>query len=236
MPVQRPPVSEPKDRPSISVRAFFEEQLATEPVAFVPQKNDFSGEEGKKLGEEAEKRVSDMIRKAGKDIPGIQIVCFQGVRLVAGCPIKLREVDFCLFVTYQGNHHIIIMEVKCCNEPQKSRSHSKKAISQLRTTEDTLASELNIDSTQIHFHAVWPNLQSTEPCPFCQGSHPSLYERPAECRQPGKANPEPSGFHIFKDTFEGKEFSTWMRGIISDSTKTLVDRPTQLFYIWIFIC
>ena len=30
------------------------------------------------------------------------IVCFHGVRVVAGSPIKLRQVDFCLFVTYQA--------------------------------------------------------------------------------------------------------------------------------------
>ena len=56
MPVLRPPVSKPEDNPVISVRAFYEEQLATEPVTFVPKKYDFSGVEQKRLGEEAEKK------------------------------------------------------------------------------------------------------------------------------------------------------------------------------------
>ena len=63
----------------ISVRAFYEEQLAREPVTFVPKKYDFSGVEQRRQGEEAEKMVLDMIKKAGNDIPGIKMVCFQGV-------------------------------------------------------------------------------------------------------------------------------------------------------------
>ena len=42
----------------ISVRAFYEEQLAASPVAFVRKKNDFSGVDERKLGENAEKGVS----------------------------------------------------------------------------------------------------------------------------------------------------------------------------------
>ena len=149
MPVHRPPVSKPEDDPMISVRAFYEEQLATDPVTFVPKKYDFSGVEQRKLGEEAEKKVADMIRKAGNDIPGIKMVCFQGVRVVGACPIKLklklREVDVCLFVTYKGKHYILVMEVKCCAKPESSRSHSKKAITQLRTFRDMLANELKVD-------------------------------------------------------------------------------------------
>ena len=220
--VHRPTVSKPEDEPGISVRAFFEEQLSTSPVAFVPKRYAFSGVEEKTLGEEAEKRVSESIRKAGSEIPGIQIVCFQGVRVVAGCPIKLREVDFCLFISYQSRNYIVVMEVKCCAKPESSRGHSKKAISQLRTFKDMLARQLSIDMSLIHLHAVWPNLQPTEPCPFCKGSHPSLYERPEACRQPGtqgKANPEPAGFHVFKDKFDGTEFSQWVKGIVSDPTK-----------------
>ena len=67
--VHRPAVSKPEDEPGISVRAFFEEQLSTSSVAFVPKRYAFSGVEGKTLGEEAEKRVSDSIRKAGSEIP-----------------------------------------------------------------------------------------------------------------------------------------------------------------------
>ena len=81
------------------------------PVAFVPKDYELSGDPKKKLGEEAEKKVFDMVGRAGRDIPGVQIVCFHGVRVIAGCPITLREVDFCLFITYQGRHYIVIKEV-----------------------------------------------------------------------------------------------------------------------------
>ena len=72
-------------------------------MAFVPKNYEFSGDPKKRLGEEAEKKVFDLVRQAGCDIPGIQIVCFRGVRVIAGCPIILREEDFCLFITYQGH-------------------------------------------------------------------------------------------------------------------------------------
>ena len=87
-----------------------------------------SGDPKKILGEEAEKKVLDMVKDAGRDIPGIQIVCFHGVRVIAGSPIILREVDFCLFITYQGRHYIVIKEVKCNAIPESSRGTSKKAI------------------------------------------------------------------------------------------------------------
>mgnify|MGYP003322239561 CR=1 FL=1 len=226
--VQRPAVSSPEAPSGISVKTFFEEQLSSSPVAFVPKNYEFSGDPKKKLGEEAEKKVFDMVGHAGRDIPGIQIVCFHGVRVIAGSPIILREVDFCLFVTYQGRHYIVIKEVKCNVNPESSRATSKKAISQLRTFEDMLARELNVLTDKLHIHAVWPNMPETEPCPSCPGSHPSLYERPAACQQAGtqrRANPEPPGFHVFKDRFENGEFSKWMKGIISDPT-TAVDPST----------
>ena len=76
--VQRPAVSSPKAPPGISVRAFFEKQLSLSPsVAFVPKNYDFSGDPKKKLGEEAEKKVIEWFDKCGRDIPGIQIICFK---------------------------------------------------------------------------------------------------------------------------------------------------------------
>ena len=180
--VQRPAVSSPEAPSGISVRTFFEEQLSSSSVAFVPKNYEFSGDPKKKLGEEAEKKVFDVVGQAGREIPGIQIVCFHGVRVIAGRPIILREVDFCVFITYQGRHYIVIKEVKCNKVAKSSRGTSKKAISQLRTFEGMLGSELNIQTENIQFHAVWPNMPVTEPCPSCHGHHPSLYERPAACQ------------------------------------------------------
>ena len=124
--VQRPAVSSPYSPSGISVRKFFEEQLSSSPVAFVPKNYEFSDDPKKKLGEEAEKKVFDLVGDAGRDIPGIQIVCFHGSRVIghtdsdiAGCPendpkVILREVDFCLFITYhhQGG------EVQCQSRDQ----------------------------------------------------------------------------------------------------------------------
>ena len=130
-------------------------------MAFVPKNYVSSGDPKKKLGEEAEKKVFDTVECVGRDLPGIQIVCFHGVRVIAGCALILREVDFCLFISYQGRHYIVIKEVKCNANPESSRCTSKKAISQLRTFEDMLGSELNVQTENIHFHAVWPNMPET---------------------------------------------------------------------------
>ena len=67
MPIHRPPLYKPKDDPVISVRAFYEEQLAASPVALVRKKNDFSGVDERKLGEDAEKGVSACQGRAAFD-------------------------------------------------------------------------------------------------------------------------------------------------------------------------
>ena len=53
------------------------------PVAFVPKNYELRK---KSEGEKAEKKVFDMVALAGRDIPGIQIICFHGVRVIAGSP------------------------------------------------------------------------------------------------------------------------------------------------------
>ena len=114
---------------------------------------------------------------------------------------------------------------------RQSREQSwyvKESDQQAEKFVDMLGSEMNVKAANIHFHAVWPNMPETEPCPSCQGRHPSLYERPAACQQARtqfRANPEPAGFHVFKDKFGNGEFSKWMTGIVSDPS-TAVDPST----------
>ena len=129
MPVQISAVSSPDDPSAILVRSFFERQLSlTSPVAFVPEEFKFSGDSRRLQGEEAKKKVFDAVRQAGRDIPGIQIICFHGRRLISqSAQYKIREVDFCLFIAYQGRHYILLLEVKCNNDPNRSRDTSKKA-------------------------------------------------------------------------------------------------------------
>ena len=134
--VESPAVESPGDPTGILVRDFFEKELLSKGVAFVPKTYEMSGDPRKKLGEEAEKRVFDMVRNAGRDITGIQIVCFHGVRVIA--KRILREIDFCLFIKYKGRQFIMILEVKCNANPEGSRGTSKKAITQLKTFEEML--------------------------------------------------------------------------------------------------
>ena len=129
-----------------------------------------------------------------------------------------------LSLTYQGRHYILVFEVKCNADVKRSDGTRKKAITQLNTFIELLGNELNIPVDKLLTHAVWPNMESTEPCCRCQGKHPSLYEKPKGCQQPGtqpRSNQEPPGFHVFKDKFEGNEFSNWIKSIIDDPLKAV---------------
>ena len=67
-------------------------------------------------------------------------------------------------------------------------------------------------------------MDPTEPCSACNGSHPSLYEKPRACQQPGtqqRANPEPPGFHVFKDKFDADAFSDWVKDLADDPSKAV---------------
>ena len=217
--ILQPARAAPKEPPEVSVNAYFEEQSSSHPVVFFPKKHEFSGDSSKVQGEQAEKQVYQMIEKAGQDIPGIKIICFHGVRLIGGSPSILREVDFCSLITYKGRHSIVIKEVKCNanDKGRKSGDTRKKALSQLRSFKDMLGYELKMPVEKIQMHAVWPNMPPTELCPYCKGLHPSLYERPIECQQPGaprRNNPEEPGVHLFKDKFIGQAFSRWLLEVV----------------------
>ena len=84
--VHRPAVTDPGGSSGLSVVEFFTEKLKTSNVVLVPPTFEQSGDPNKLLGEEAEKKVIDSIRKCGRDIPGIQVICFNGVRVISGSP------------------------------------------------------------------------------------------------------------------------------------------------------
>ena len=222
--VHRPAVATPDDSSGLSVAEFFTEKLKTSNVVLAPETFEVSGDPTRKLGEEAEKKVLDSIKKCGRDIPGIQIICFHGVRVIGSSPSIIREVDQCCFITYQARRYVLITEVKCNADIRKSGGTRKKAITQLNTFTEMLGNELNGSSGKLQTHSVWPNMEPTESCRSCQGRHPSLYEKPRACQQPGtqqRSNPEPPGFHVFKDTFEGDQFSFWIRSIVDDPSKAV---------------
>ena len=221
--VYRPSLASPLDSSGISVTKYFSERLIKshfdKGLVLVPPNYDFNSEQGNLLGDEAEKKVIESIRKYSSDIPGIKTICFHGVRVIGGSPPIIREVDQCCFITYQGRYYIIATEVKCNADIKKSGSTRKKAISQLDTFLEMLRDTLNVPTDKLQVHAVWPNMSPTEPCAHCNNSHPSLYEKPEACRQPGtqaRASPEPEGFHIFEDKFIGDEFSRWIEDIVTD--------------------
>ena len=227
MSVCQPAVGHPQAGSGISVTDYFKDKLSRDNVVLVPEKSEFSGEPQKILGEQAEKTLCDLIEKCKHDIPGVKIICFHGIRVISGSPSIIREVDNCCFITYQGRQYVLISEVKCNKQSKTSGAARKKAIHQLETFKDMLRSELSVSEgveDNFQLHAVWPNMPPTEPCPVCAGRHPSLYERPPACQQPGtqrRANPEPDGFHLFQDKTVGDTFSDWMRSIISDPSKAV---------------
>ena len=197
--IHRPSVATPDGSSGLSVVEFFTEQLKTSKsnVVLAPPSFELSGDPSKKLGEEAEKKVIDAIEKCGRDIPGIQIICFHGVRVIGGSPSLIREVDQICFITYQGRRYVFITEVKCNADIKTSGQTRKKAIDQVNTFTKMLRNELNVPTCGLQTHSVWPNMEPTEPCGSCKGRHDSLYEKPKACRQKGtqpRSNPEVVSF------------------------------------------
>ena len=211
----------------VSVREYFEEQLLEGPLSLVPKSYELTGNPKRRKGELAEKAVCDMIEKCSKSIPGIKIVSFHGRRVIGGRPPHtiIREVDQCSFITYQGRRYIFIKEVKCNTDAKKSGPARKKAISQLKSFTELLRSKLNVQIDKLQVHTVWPNMEPMQFCTSCSGNHDSLYEKPEACRQPGtqaRENPEPRGFHIFKDKFDTDiSGSNWITSIVSDPSKAV---------------
>ena len=95
MPINRPVIASAVDSSKISVVDYFDEKHTKSSVVLIPPAFEFSGEPSRKLGEEAEKNVFDSIEKCGRDIPGLKIICFHGVRVIGGLPSIIREVDQC---------------------------------------------------------------------------------------------------------------------------------------------
>ena len=210
MVVHRPALASPTDKNGLFVTEFFTENLKNSNIVLVPPSFEFSDDPRKKLGEEAEKKVVDSLERCVQDIHGLQVLCFHGVRVIGGNPSIIREVDQCCFLTYQGRHYVLVMEVKCNEIIKKSGGTRKKAITQLNTFIEMLRDELNVPTDQLQTHSVWPRMEPTEPCKICKGTHPSLYEKPKACQQPGtqaRTNPELPGFHILKDKFVRDNFS-----------------------------
>ena len=224
--VHRPAVATPSGSSGLSVTEFFTEKLKTLKVVLAPSTFELSGNPNKKLGEEAEKKVINSIEKCGRDIPGIKVICFHGVRVIGGSPSIIREVDQCCFLAFQGRRYVLITEVKCNVDIKKSGGTRKKAMVQLNTFTEMLRKELNVPTDNLQTHSVWPNMEPTEPCRSCQGRHPSLYEKPRACQQSGtqqRTNPEAPGFHVFKDKFDSNEFSDWIKSIVTDPSKAVDD-------------
>ena len=217
MPVVRPAVAKPNDSPGLSVIDFFTDKASD--VVLVPPSFEPSGDPTRMLGDEAEKKVIDAIKKCGRDIPGIKIICFHGVRVIGCSPMIIREVDQIFFVTYQGRKYVFITEVKCNAIIKKSGQTRKKARDQLHTITLMLGDELNVPTDNLQTHSVWPNMEPTEPCSSCHGRHPSLYQKPVKCRQSGtqqRADPEPDDHHVFKDKFDGDKFSIWIKSVVQN--------------------
>ena len=100
--VHRPAVATPSASSGLSVVEFFTEKLKTSNVVLAPPTFELSGDPNKVLGEEAEKKVIDSMKKCGRNIPGIQTICFHGVRVIGSSPSIIREVDQCTMRTLES--------------------------------------------------------------------------------------------------------------------------------------
>ena len=124
------------------------------------------------VGEKAEYDVYNALR--GVKIPGLEMTVFNG-RCYAGrkrgeeiwVP---REIDFAIFLQYQGKFKVKLVEVKG-SSPENARKGINKtrghALAQLRNHKEILGYKHNISKEtfeRVHSSVVWPNLERNFYC------------------------------------------------------------------------
>ena len=152
------------------------------------------------LDDEGEKAEYDVYKAfRGVKTPGLQMTVFNG-RCYAGrkrgeefqVP---REIDFAIFLQYQGRFKVKLLEVKG-SSPGNARKGINKtrghALTQLRNHKEILGNEYkhNISAKtfeRIHSSVVWPNLERNFYCEACDTSngHERFKLPPADCKATG---------------------------------------------------
>ena len=181
------------------------------------------------MGQQAEKTVFDTIKHS--KIPGAKIVFFNDTRVIGSRNYLeedvIREADFQVHVTYDGRMYLFMFEVKCIHDTER-RIHNmrKKAETQLRDMKSIIGRKLQVNTDQIHCHALWPNMDTKYKvaCTKCGKHHVVFQDIPQACQDRHNQYPaynEDKNFHLLKDKFQGDAFTSWLLQVISDPTKAV---------------
>ena len=150
------------------------------------------------IGEKAEFDVYNALR--GVKIPGLEMTVFNG-RCYAGrkpgqeCWVP-REIDFAIFLQYQGRLRVKLLEVKG-STPEKARKSINKqrdhALAQLRNHKEILGYKHNIPEEtfeRVHSSVIWPNLERNFYCEACDTvvGHERFKLPPSTCKNRGNSN------------------------------------------------
>jgi hypothetical protein len=171
-----------------------------------------------RLGELAEKLVLDKVEKCAQDIHGLRVITFHSTRVTGSVDASsnveaIREVDNMVFAEYNGLKFTFMFETKCNQVISTSTQTRKKAITQLEKLKSILSVKLGIALDEVNCHIMWPNMAPTE---SFKGAMIATFTKL-------RANPEPPGYHIFKDTFDGDKFSDWFKNQVSNSAIAISD-------------
>ena len=147
----------------------------------------------------------------GVDIPGLEMTVFNG-RCYAGqksCegPLIPREIDFAIFLRYQGRFMVQVLEVKGSLDESANKRINKTrghALAQLRNHKEILGYKHNIPEEtfeKVQFCVMWPNLQRHYFCEACDTSegHERFQVPPETCKLKGNSNQATAGNDFFKD-------------------------------------
>ena len=92
----------------------------------------------------------------------------------------------------------------------------------MRNFEQLKQAELKVTTDKIRYHAVWPNMERNYSVSFAQAAIPSLRRSRSHVAsqelnpRQTKSKSKSKGFHLFKDMFNGDNFSSWMLAQVSD--------------------
>ena len=164
----------------------------------------------------------------GVDIPGLEMTVFNG-RCYAGqksCegPLIPREIDFAIFLRYQGRFMVQVLEVKGSLDESANKRINKTrghALAQLRNHKEILGYKHNIPEEtfeKVQFCVMWPNLQRHYFCEACDTSegHERFQVPPETCKLKGNSNQATAGNDFFKDDLIPGNFEREVQRFVED--------------------
>ena len=147
-------------------------------------------------------------------------------------PMVPREIDFAIFLCYQGRFKVKLIEVKGStpDNTKSSLSNTRRhALAQLRNHKEILRNnhkkvlgyEHNVAAEifeRLHYSIVWPNLERNYYCEACGTSdgHERFKLPPRTCKMKGNNNPATAGNDVFAEDLIPDRFERDLHEFIDD--------------------